>query len=114
MYHREIAIKIINEVRFFNSKYNVEQLLKELKLESESDRKKFFCTLEVLIANNQIKVVGERQTLIRTEKSLQVLEEPCMRFLRSITNNQTFAAALGAAIGVNLGNILHWIVQLAQ
>ena len=111
MYKKEIAKNIVNTVKQSGNYFSSEDLIKKFGY----DREDFYNTLDELKLKNQIRCQGSAGTIQITEKSYQVVESfwrKLVNWIKAILNNQTFAAALGAAIGVNLGGFFTWCIRL--
>ena len=110
IYSKNIAKLIISNLRFIGDLYTPENLMEKLKIE----RKQFYDTLEILITRKQVELRGVNQILVKTEKSEQVFENIFMRSIRTVTSNSTFAACIGAAIGVNIDKPIKWMAMLVH
>lgn len=110
MYKKEIAKNIVNTVKQSGNFYSTEDLIKKFKCNS----KDFYDTFDELKLKNQITTI-KLGTVQITENSYQIVQGFWCRFInwiKAILNNQTFAATLGAAIGMNLGGFFTWFIHL--
>lgn len=111
-YNQKYAQLIVNRVAENPYGYSDYEQLKKI-LTKEINEKVFWSTFKTLIIRKQLALENKAGTKIcLTEYSQQVFDGKLTKFFKLITNNQTFAAALGAAIGVNIDKIFYWLSKL--
>lgn len=130
MYHRKLAIKIIDLIIAQNNQRYNEQYVYTYFIDKPYKRWNFinrkynkydiFYTIKQMKLKNQLfsdeESFGGGSTvyLYTTENSYSVYENPFVTYFNNLFNNQTFAAAFGAAVGINLNQIIKEFTSLIK